>query len=127
MLSLKTLLTKILQAVTTTTATGTIGTATAVKNADRQYCILKKTGKMVRCYMGIGYNNGSTQLGSSDALFTVPPEYCPKAQEQVAGIIYRATGVTVIANVRIATDGTITQTSYQNATMVYMAAEWETS
>jgi hypothetical protein len=127
MLSLKKLLTKILETLVTASATGTIGTATAVKNADRQYCFLKKTGKQVRCYMGIGYNNATTQLGSSDTLFTVPSGYRPKVQAQVPGVIYRATGVTVIANIRIATDGTITQTSYQNATMVYMVAEWETA
>lgn len=126
MISLKKTLTKVLESITTTSSNGTLGTTSAVQSSDRHICILKKTGKQVRCYMGIGYNDGTTTISSMTTLFTIPNGYRPKTQQGFPCVVYRASGAVIVANVTIATSGTIQQTSVSNGTMFYMTAEWET-
>lgn len=127
MISLKKTLTKILEALATTTANGTLGTTSAVQSSDRHICILKKTGKQVRCYMGIGYNDATTTISSMTTLFTIPNGYRPKTRQEFPCVVYRASGTVIVANVLISTAGSIQQTSVSNGTMLYMTAEWETA
>lgn len=124
MIDVKKLLTKILQSLIPSEASGTLGTTTVVTSSDNHRCYLVKTGKTVRAYIGIGYHNGTTQLGSGTTFFTIPEGYRPSSQKIFPAIAYRATGVTICANVVINTNGVVTQSTAANITAIYAVAEW---
>lgn len=134
MLSIKKMLTKILQklvalqtSTTTTFASGTLGTNTAVQNANQKRCHLVKTGKIVRCYVGIGYANGTTAIPANTTIFTIPTEYRPNSKKIFPATGFRSIGKTVAPAFEFNTDGTITHNSGNDLTMLVGSAEWETN
>ena len=128
MISLKKTLTKILEALVTTTATGTAGSSSSVASADYKTCRLVKAGKHVTCYVGIGYNNGTTPLGggTSNVFFTVPSGYRPASQTVFPAMAHLATGVVRMINLTCSTSGEIYTGSATNCTAVYGTLEWDT-
>lgn len=134
MLSIKKMLTKILQELvnlradtTTTFASGTLGTNTIVQNANQKRCYLVKTGKIVRCYVGIGYANGTTAIPINTTIFTIPSGYRPKKRQIFPCAGYRSVGKTVVPAFEFNTDGTVTHNSGNDITMLVGSAEWETN
>lgn len=115
------------QAVETSYASATPGTATVVQDANIKRCKLVKTGKSVRCYMGIGYADGTTAIPSGTTLFTIPAGYRPKAAQIFPGTGFRSIGKTVAPGLEFKTDGTITHNSGSDITMFVCSAEWETN
>lgn len=134
MLSIKKMLTKILQELaalqtssTTTYASGTVGSASVMQNANLKNCKLVKTGKNVRCYVGIGYANGTTAIPKQTTMFTIPAGYRPPSRKMFPGVGYRKTGVVVGPQFKFNADGTITHNSGDDITILYGSAEWETN
>ncbi len=134
MLSIKKMLTKILQelvnlrtATTTTFVNATPGTAAVIQNANQKRCKLVKTGKNVRCYMGIGYADGTTAIPANTTLFTIPSGYWPKTDQVFPGTGFRSVGKTVSPALTFKTDGTITHNAGSDITMLVGSAEWETN
>lgn len=115
------------QAVETSYASATPGTATVVQDANIKRCKLVKTGKSVRCYVGIGYADGTTAIPSGTTLFTIPAGYRPKTAQIFPGTGFRSIGKTVVPGLEFKTDGTITHNSGSDITMLVGSAEWETN
>lgn len=115
-------------ATTTTFANGTVGSDSAVSGADNKRCLLVKTGKIVRCYLCLGYTNGTTELGNNKTYFTIPEGYRPKTQQIFPAIAWRASGIVIAPNLTYRTDGVVTTSSSGtgNITCIYGNAEWET-
>ena len=111
----------------TTYASGTPGTDTVIQNANQKRCKLVKTGKSVRCYVGIGYADGTTAIPANTTLFTIPSGYRPKERQIFPGTGYRSVGKTVVPGLEFNTDGTITHNSGSDITMLVGSAEWEVS
>ena len=134
MLSIKKMLTKILQelvtlrtATTTTFVNATPGTAAVIQNANQKRCKLVKTGKNVRCYVGIGYADGTTAIPANTTLFTIPSGYRPKERQIFPCAGYRSVGKTVSPGFEFNVDGTIKHNSGSDITMLVGSAEWETN
>lgn len=115
------------QAVETSYASGTPGTATVIQEANQKRCKLVKTGKSVRCYMGVGYADGTTAIPANTTLFTIPSGYRPKATQVFPGTGYRSVGKTVSPALQFNTNGTITHDAGSDITMLVGSAEWETN
>ena len=108
-------------------ASGTPGTDTIVQGANQKRCKLVKTGKNVRCYMGIGYADGTTAIPANTTLFTIPSGYWPKTDQVFPGTGYRSVGKTISPALTFKTDGTITHNAGSDITMLVCSAEWETN
>ena len=115
------------QAVETSYASGTPGTAEVIQNANQKRCKLVKTGKSVRCYMGVGYADGTTAIPANTTLFTIPSGYRPKTNQVFPGTGYRSVGKTVSPALTFNTNGTITHDAGSDITMLVCSAEWEVS
>lgn len=115
------------KAVETSYASGTPGTSSAVQDANIKRCKLVKTGKSVRCYMGIGYADGTTAIPAGTTLFTIPAGYRPKTEQIFPGTGFRSIGKTVVPGLEFKTNGTITHNSGSDITMLVGSAEWETN
>lgn len=115
------------QSVETSYASATPGTATVVQDANIKRCKLVKTGKSVRCYMGIGYADGTTAIPAGTTLFTIPAGYRPKTEQIFPGTGFRSIGKTVVPGLEFKTNGTITHNSGSDITMLVGSAEWETN
>ena len=115
------------QAVETSYASGTPGTSSVVQGANQKRCKLVKTGKSVRCYVGIGYADGTTAIPANTTLFTIPSGYRPKERQIFPATGYRSVGKTVVPGLEFNTDGTITHNSGSDITMLVGSAEWETN
>ena len=111
----------------TSSTTGTQGTTSSVKNADTARCIVKKHGKRVICYVGIGYNNGTSTIGSNVTLFTIPSGYRPSSQQVFPAMAYLSSGKAVVALLRFNANGTIIQTTASSVTAIYGVGEWQVS
>ena len=126
MISLKKTLTKILQALVSTYATGTAQGAYA--NADKN-CRLVKTGKHVTCYVGIGYSDGTTTLGSgtNSYYFSVPNGYRPPSNVVFPAIARMSSGIVRICNLTCNSNGLIYTASSDmgSVTAIYSALEWD--
>ena len=112
---------------TTTYASGTPGTATVIQEANQKRCKLVKTGKSVRCYMGVGYADGTTAIPANTTLFTIPAGYRPKTDQVFPGTGFRSVGKTVSPALTFNTNGTITHNAGSDITMLVCSAEWEVS
>ena len=135
MLSIKKMLTKILQELaalqtssTTTYASGTVGSDSVMQNANLKNCKLVKTGKNVRCYVGIGYANGTTAIPKQTTMFTIPAGYRPPSRKMFPAVGFRSGSKAVIGlQLEFNADGTITHNSGDDITILYGSAEWETN
>lgn len=114
-------------AITSVYASGTPGTNAIVQGANQKRCKLVKTGKNVRCYMGIGYADGTTAIPANTTLFTIPSGYWPKTDQVFPGTGFRSVGKTVSPALTFKTDGTITHNAGSDITMLVCSAEWETN
>lgn len=115
------------KAVETSYASGTPGTSSVMQNANLKNCQLVKTGKNVRCYVGIGYANGQTVIPASTTMFTIPTGYRPSSRKIFPAVGYRSNGIVVGPQFEFNADGTITHNSGDDITMLYGSAEWETN
>lgn len=105
-------------------ASATVGSDSSVTGANNKRCYLRKTGNIVRCYIGIGYANGSTAISQQVTMFTIPEGYRPTAKKIFPAVAHRATHAVVSANLDINTDGTIVHNSGGDITSLYCTAEW---
>ncbi len=124
MVSLKKILTKILQQLVVTEADGTIASNIS---ADKSTCHLVKQGERVRCYFVIGNTNGTTTIPNNTTLFTIPSDYRPKTTIVQHGLAYRATGIVIPVNIQVSTGGAISQITTSNATTLMATMEWVTN
>ena len=126
MISLKKTLTKILQALVSTHANGTANDAYA--NADKN-CKLVKVGKHVTCYVGIGYSDGTTTLGSGTGsyYFSVPRGYRPPSNAVFPAIARMSSGIVRICNLTCNSNGLIYTASSDmgSVTAIYGTLEWD--
>lgn len=137
MLSLKTLLTKILNeisslkaATTISEAEGTRGTAASVAAAEVAQCRFVKQGKRVLCFMTICRWDGSTALGQNTTLFTIPTGYRPTGNILRRGYCMRynnGSRLTQSCNILVNSNGTIQQGAASDVVSVFLTAEWQTS
>lgn len=110
-----------------TYASGTVGSESVMQNANMKNCKLVKQGKSVRCYVGIGYANGTTVIPANTTMFTIPTGYRPSSKKIFPGVGYRSNGIVVGPQFEFNTDGTITHNSGTDLTLLYGSAEWEVS
>ena len=100
----------------------------AYANADKN-CRLVKAGKHVTCYMGIGYSNGTTTLGSGTTsyYFSVPSGYRPPSNVVFPAIARMSSGIVRICNLTCNSNGLIYTASPNmgTATAIYGTLEWD--
>lgn len=113
----------------TGTATGTAGASPSVASADYKTCRLVKTGKHVTCYVGIGYNNGTSTLGSGtgNVYFTVPNGWMPSVNAVYPAMAHMSSGIVRMCNLTCNPLGEIYTASsgMGNATSIYGTLEWD--
>jgi hypothetical protein len=109
----------------TTYSNGTAGNAAIVQGANFKRCYLVKTGKTVRCYLGIGYADGTTPLPAGVTLFTIGSAWRPQERKIFPAVANRASGKTVAAGLEFNTNGFISHNSGSDITMIVGTAEWE--
>ena len=113
-------------AITSIYASGTVGSDTVMQNANLKNCKLVKTGKNVRCYVGIGYANGTTAIPRQTTMFTIPEGFRPPSRKIFPAVGFRSGPKVVVGpGLEFNADGTITHNSGDDITMLYGAAEWE--
>lgn len=121
---MQTLIQTIQESITTTYITVPLDSGLPIPS--NSACYLAKTGNTVRCYVGIGNNDGVTTIGSNVTLFTIPEGYRPSNGTKIfPAFAYNKNGYVFVANLRFNTDGTIIQSTSGAITAIYGSAEWQ--
>ena len=123
LLHIKEAVTKILQSLVTVTGTGTPGSV--LSGAQLAKCSLTRTGDIVRAYMSINFNNGSTIPGSTVLFSISDARFVPTVSVACPAIFVLSSGSGYIGTVTVNTSGEVTQGTTANAVGLLCVCEWK--